>query len=168
VIESYPDIPERTWWYACGAELVYTGDLLANGWYPACLDGKATVFRVARDAEGPLRRGTRTRCSCRAWATLRAARYRHGARALDDIAEQAGKMFKAACRLRRHSTGMSYRRDSRTSLCFPGIYHRCGDREALRRVAGKEIGTRRHRGSLRHAIAHTRPETKGRHNASLP
>ena len=82
VIESYPGhsgtdmvvrVPEQN--------VVYTGDLLANGWYPACLDEKTTVSgwratlkTFASWARHVVRAG--------AWTTLRAARYRHGARGL--------------------------------------------------------------------------------------
>lgn len=96
VIESYPGhsgtdmvvrVPEQN--------VVYTGDLLVNGWYPACLDEKTTVsaWRATlktfaswdEDTLFVPRHGQL--CGQRGIAAVREV--------FDDIAEQAGKMFKA-------------------------------------------------------------------------
>jgi len=96
VIESYPGhsgtdmvvrVPEQN--------VVYTGDLLANGWYPACLDGKATVSEwratlktfASWDKDTLFVPGHGQLCGQPGIATAREL--------FDDIAEQAGKMFKA-------------------------------------------------------------------------
>ena len=96
VIESYPGhsgtdivvrVPEQN--------VVYTGDLLANGWYPACLDEKTTVFGwratlkafASWDKDTLFVPGHGQLCGQRGIAAAREV--------FDDIAEQAGKMFKA-------------------------------------------------------------------------
>ena len=96
VIESHPGhsgtdmvvrVPEHN--------VVYTGDLLANGWYPACLDEKTSVsgWRVTLetfaswDKDTLFVPGHGQLCGQRGIAAAREV--------FDDIAEQAGKMFKA-------------------------------------------------------------------------
>ena len=96
VIESYPGhsgtdmlvrVPEQN--------VVYTGDLLANGWYPACLDEKTTVSGwratlktfASWDKDTLFVPGHGQLCGQRGIATA--------LEVFDDIAEQAGKMFTA-------------------------------------------------------------------------
>ena len=96
LIESYPGhsgtdmvvrVPEQN--------VVYTGDLLANGWYPACLDEKTTVSGwratlktfASWDKDTLFVPGHGQLCGQRGIAAVREV--------FDDIAEQAGKMFKA-------------------------------------------------------------------------
>ena len=96
VIESYPGhsgtdmvvrVPEQN--------VVYTGDLLANGWYPACLDEKTTLSGwratlktfASWDQDTLFVPGHGQLCGQRGIATA--------LKVFDDIAEQAGKMFKA-------------------------------------------------------------------------
>ena len=96
VIESYPGhsgtdlvvrVPEQN--------VVYTGDLLANGWYPACLDEKTTVSGwratlktfASWDKDTVFVPGHGQLCGQRGIATV--------LEVFDDIAEQAGKLFKA-------------------------------------------------------------------------
>jgi len=75
--------------------VVYTGDLLAHGWYPACLDEKTTVSGwratlktfASWDKDTLFVPGHGQLCGQRGIATVREV--------FEDIAEQAGKMFKA-------------------------------------------------------------------------
>src|SRR5260370_6123865 len=96
VIESYPGhsgtdmvvrVPEQN--------VVYTGDLLVDTMYPACADEKTTVSGrratlktfASWDKDTLFVPGHGQLCGQRGIAVLRAI--------FDDIAEQAGKMFKA-------------------------------------------------------------------------
>jgi len=96
VIESYPGhsgtdmivrVPEQN--------VVYTGDLLFNGWYPVCFDEKATVSGwrdtlkkfAAFDKDTLFVPGHGQICGQEGIATIREV--------FDDIAGQAEKMFKA-------------------------------------------------------------------------
>jgi glyoxylase-like metal-dependent hydrolase (beta-lactamase superfamily II) len=96
VIESYPGhsgtdmvvrVPEQN--------VVYTGDLLVDAMYPACSDEKTTVSGwratlktfASWDKDTLFVPGHGQLCGQRGIAVLRAI--------FDDIAEQAGKMFKA-------------------------------------------------------------------------
>ena len=96
LIESYPGhsgtdmvvrVPEQN--------VVYTGDLLAHGWYPACLDEKTTVSGwratlktfASWDKDTLFVPGHGQLCGQRGIAAVREV--------FDDIAEQAGKMFNA-------------------------------------------------------------------------
>ena len=83
MIESYPG-HSGTDMVVCVPEqnVVYTGDLLVNGWYPACLDEKTTVsgWRATLKNLCVVGQGHVVRAGT--WATLRAARYRRGARGL--------------------------------------------------------------------------------------
>ena len=96
VIESHPGhsgtdlivrVPEQN--------VVYTGDLLFNGWYPVCFDEKATVSGwratlakfAAMDKDTLFVPGHGQICGQEGVATLREV--------FDDIAGQAEKMFKA-------------------------------------------------------------------------
>src|SRR5215831_20055080 len=96
MIESYPGhsgtdmvvrVPEQN--------VVYTGDLLANGWYPACLDEKTTLSGwratlktfASWDKDTLFVPGHGQLCRQRGIATA--------LEVFDVIAEQAGKMFKA-------------------------------------------------------------------------
>ncbi len=75
--------------------VVYTGDLLFNGWYPVCFDEKATISGwratlakfAAMDKETVFVPGHGQICGQEGVATLREV--------FDDIAGQAEKMFKA-------------------------------------------------------------------------
>ena len=95
LIESYPGhsgtdmvvrVPEQN--------VVYTGDLLVNGWYPACLDEKTTVSGwratlktfASWDKDTLFVPGHGQLCGQRGIAAVREV--------FDDIAEQTGKMFK--------------------------------------------------------------------------
>jgi glyoxylase-like metal-dependent hydrolase (beta-lactamase superfamily II) len=96
VLESYPGhsgtdivtrIPEQN--------VVYTGDLLFNGWYPVCFDEKATVAGwretlkkfAALDKDTLFVPGHGQICGQEGIATIREV--------FDDIAGQAEKMYKA-------------------------------------------------------------------------
>jgi len=96
MIESYPGhsgtdmvvrVPEQN--------VVYTGDLLVNEWYPACLDEQTTVSGwratletfASWDKDTLFVPGHGQLCGQRGVATVREV--------FDDIAEQAGEMFKA-------------------------------------------------------------------------
>jgi cyclase len=96
LIESYPGhsgtdmvvrVPEQN--------VVYTGDLLVNGWYPACLDEKTTVSGwratlmtfASWDKDTLFVPGHGQLCGQHGIVTV--------LEVFDDIAEQAGKMFKA-------------------------------------------------------------------------
>ena len=78
-----------------GQNVVYTGDLLFNGWYPVCFDEKATVSGwretlkkfAAFDKDTLFVPGHGQICGQEGIATLREV--------FDDIAGQAEKMFKA-------------------------------------------------------------------------
>ena len=95
VIESYPGhsgtdivvrVPEQN--------VVYMGDLLVNGWYPACLDEKTTVFGwratlktfASWDGDTLFVPGLGQLCGQRGIAEVREV--------FDDIAEQTARMFK--------------------------------------------------------------------------
>ena len=96
VIESYPGhsgtdmvvrVPDQN--------VVYTGDLLFNGWYPVCFDEKATVSGwrdtlkkfAAFDKDTIFSPGHGQVCGQEGIATIREV--------FDDIAGQAEKMYKA-------------------------------------------------------------------------
>ena len=96
VIESYPGhsgtdmvvrVPDQN--------VVYTGDLLANGWYPACLDEQTTVSGwratlktfASWDKDTLFVPGHGQLCGQRGLASV--------LEVFDDIAEQAGKAFEA-------------------------------------------------------------------------
>ena len=96
VLESYPghsgtDIVVRV----PDQNVVYTGDLLFNGWYPVCFDEKATVSGwratlakfAAFDKDTIFVPGHGQICGQEGIAGIREV--------FDDIAEQAQKMFKA-------------------------------------------------------------------------
>jgi glyoxylase-like metal-dependent hydrolase (beta-lactamase superfamily II) len=95
LIESYPGhsgtdivvrVPEQN--------VVYTGDLLVNGWYPACLDENTTVFGwratlktfASWDKDTLFVPGHGQLCGQRGIAAVREV--------FDDIAEQTDRMFK--------------------------------------------------------------------------
>jgi glyoxylase-like metal-dependent hydrolase (beta-lactamase superfamily II) len=96
VVESYPGhsgtdmvvkVPEQN--------VVYTGDLLFNGWYPVCFDEKATISGwretlkkfAALDKDTLFVPGHGQICGQEGIATIREV--------FDDIAGQAEKMYKA-------------------------------------------------------------------------
>lgn len=96
VLESYPghsgtDIVVRV----PDQNVVYTGDLLFNGWYPVCFDEKATISGwratltkfAAFDKDTIFVPGHGQICGQEGIATIREV--------FDDIAAQAEKMFKA-------------------------------------------------------------------------
>src|SRR5438128_1460623 len=96
MIESYPG-HSGTDMVVCVPEqnVVYTGDVLVNGWYPACLDEKTTVSGwratlktfASWDKDTLFVPGHGQLCGQRGIAAVREV--------FDDIAEQAGKMFNA-------------------------------------------------------------------------
>ena len=96
VLESYPghsgtDVVVRV----PDQNVVYTGDLLFNGWYPVCFDEKATVSGwretlkkfAALDKDTLFVPGHGQICGQEGIAAIREV--------FDDIAGQAEKMFKA-------------------------------------------------------------------------
>jgi glyoxylase-like metal-dependent hydrolase (beta-lactamase superfamily II) len=138
LIESYPGhsgtdlvvrVPEQN--------VVYTGDLLANGWYPACLDEKTTVSGwratlktfASWDKDTLFVPGHGQLCGQRGIAAVREV--------FDDIAEQAGKMFKAGVPAEEAQHRYVVPKKFKNFLCFPGDLPSAQRSHSFTRSGGK-------------------------------